>query len=105
MNFIKNNSFILSIIALSAILALIGGLSLSKEENHATIVIHQGDTLWTLADRYRGDLPHEQWIASVMDANDLQQPVITSGSKLVIPASLVKNEHISGEIYLAGEER
>ena len=105
MNFIKNNSFIISIIALSAILSLIAGLFLSEEEEHATIVVHQGDTLWTLAEQYKGDLPHEQWIASVMDANDLHQPVITSGSKLLVPASLVNSNQITGEIYLAGEER
>ncbi|MFC4411025.1 LysM peptidoglycan-binding domain-containing protein [Chungangia koreensis] len=103
MNFIKNNSFILSIIALSAILTLIAGLVMGEEEPNKTIVIHQGDTLWTLAEQYKGDLPHEEWIASVMDANDLHHPVITSGSKLVIPSSLMKTDQIAGEIYLAGE--
>jgi LysM repeat protein len=105
MNFIRNNSFILSIIALSAILTLIAGLVIGEEESHKTIVIHQGDTLWTLAEQYKGDLPREEWITSVMDANDLHHPVITSGSKLIIPSSLMNTDHIAGEIYLAGEEQ
>ena len=71
MNFIKNNSFIVSLIAFCVLLtffALVG-----EEDEEAVIVIHQGDTLWSLAAKYKGDIPHEQWIASVMDANNLHK--------------------------------
>lgn len=105
MNFIKNNSFILSIIAITALLTFFACMTLGNEEENAIIIIHKGDTLWSLADQYKGNIPHEQWISSVMDANGLQNQHISSGTKLVVPVSLVNSTKMAGNIYLAGEEQ
>lgn len=55
------------------------------EMAYEQIIIQQGDTLWTLAERYKGNLTTEQWIHKVKKENDIQGEHIVAGGTLTIP--------------------
>ena len=53
----------------------------------ATVTIHQGDTLWTIAAaRYPGDDTRAR-VDEIMALNDLQSPTLHAGESLVLPSS------------------
>jgi LysM repeat protein len=51
------------------------------------IKIQHGDTLWTLAERYKGDLTTEEWIRKVKAENKLTDEQIIAGKELTVPIS------------------
>lgn len=85
----KLNSFTTMFILFSILfLAFI----LVKDERITTyehITIEQGDTLWSLAEQYRGKMAEHDWIAAVKKENILRDEKIISGQLLLVP--IVKN--------------
>lgn len=49
------------------------------------ITIKEGDTLWTLADRYKGYMTTEEWIRTVAKENNINVDYIIAGETLMIP--------------------
>ncbi|MFC3211368.1 cell division suppressor protein YneA [Planomicrobium okeanokoites] len=86
MAYIRRNSFVFLFFTLVLILSFYSALSHNSEEAHMVqLKIEQGDTLWTLADEYSGNIPHHEWIDGIMKENKLNAPVITAGQTLKIP--------------------
>ncbi|RLQ92620.1 LysM peptidoglycan-binding domain-containing protein [Planomicrobium sp. Y74] len=86
MAYIHRNSFVFLFFTLVLILSFYSALSHNSEEAHMVqLKIEQGDTLWTLADEYSGNIPHHEWIDEIMKENKLAAPVITAGQTLKIP--------------------
>lgn len=49
------------------------------------ITVQQGDTLWSLAERYKGNMTTEQWIQKVKSQNNIEGEHIIAGGKITIP--------------------
>ena len=86
MAYIQKNSFVFIFFFLVLILSFYYVLSHNNEQAHMVeLKIEQGDTLWTLAEEYSGNIPHHEWIDEIMKENKLTAPVITAGKTLKIP--------------------
>ncbi|WP_139991839.1 LysM peptidoglycan-binding domain-containing protein [Kurthia sp. Dielmo] len=49
------------------------------------IQVKDGDTLWTLAERYKGDMDREDWILSVKRENAIYEDRLYVGDELNVP--------------------
>lgn len=86
MTYIRKNSFVFLFFSLVLILSFYSAFSHNNEQAHMIqLKIEQGDTLWTLADEYSGNIPRHEWIDEIMKENKLTAPVITAGQTLKIP--------------------
>lgn len=86
MAYIQKNSFVFLFFILVLMLSFYYALSHNNEQAHLVqLKIEQGDTLWTLAEKYSGNTPHHEWIDEIMKENELKAPVITAGQTLKIP--------------------
>lgn len=89
MKWIKNNQFAALLVGVLIICSTMFSLSIiDDEESYNEIFISNGDTLWTLAEQYRGNTPKQTWISEVMLANRLENQLIQAGETLKIPTSL-----------------
>lgn len=82
---IKLNSFT-SMFLMFSILLLV--LIFHKDNNielYEQVSIEQGDTLWSLADHYRGKMATHDWINKVKKENGLRDGKVVSGQILVVP--------------------
>lgn len=102
MKWIKNNQFVALLVSVVITCSIVFSLSiLNDEESYNEIFINNGDTLWTLAEQYRGNTPKQTWISEVMLANRLENQLIEAGETLKIPNSLDHYESDHG-VELAG---
>lgn len=86
MAYIQKNSFVILFFALILLLSFYSVFSHTNDQSQMVqLKIEQGDTLWTLADEYSGNIPHHEWIDQIMQENQLNAPVITAGQTLKIP--------------------
>lgn len=88
MPIIKNNSYLLLVVAVCIIYTIIG---LSKVENEVTfekVVVAEGDTLWGYSSKYAtSNVPADQWIKDIINLNNLTTTTIRVGEELKIPKS------------------
>ena len=56
-----------------------------KIELYEQVTIEQGDTLWTLAEQYRGKMDKHDWIHTVKKQNELTTEAVVSGQTLIVP--------------------
>ena len=56
-----------------------------KIAQYEQIEIGHGDTLWSLAEQYRGKMTKHDWIQVVKKDNQLTTEQITAGQQLVVP--------------------
>lgn len=85
MNWIRNNSFIVTMISITLIIMAIIVLTDEKIEQYDSIQVEHGDSLWSIADQYRGKMDKLEWIAQVEKINDVKANNIKAGSTLHIP--------------------
>ena len=105
MNWFKNNTFISLLLGVILSCTLFFVLTANEqEESHNEIFIKDGDTLWTLSDKYRGNTPKQDWISEVMLANNLNTQMIHAGDSLVIPNSLNQYAPDQGVEYAGDSE-
>jgi hypothetical protein len=105
MNWVKNNPFISLLIGVIFSCTLFFVLIAAEQEiAHNEIFIKDGDTLWTLSDKYRGKTPKQDWISEVMVANNLSTQMIHAGDSLVIPNSLDQYAPDQGVEYAGDSE-
>lgn len=105
MNWFKNNPFISLLLGVILSCTLFFVLTANEqEESHNEIFIKDGDTLWTLSDKYRGNTPKQDWISEVMLANNLNTQMIHSGDSLVIPTSIDQYAPDQGVEYAGDSE-
>lgn len=88
---------------LSIVLSFVIGITSQTNESNVEITVQSGDTLWTLSEKYKGNLPHSEWITAVMNANNLNHPMIVSGDTLIIPTAIHAVDDRT-QIVLAGNE-
>jgi len=56
-----------------------------KEEEYKEITVHQGDSLWCIAEKYYSSGDIREYIYRIMKINHLSNSNIYAGSKLYIP--------------------
>lgn len=84
MNWLKKNMHI-TLLALVTI-GFITYLYVTDEKvEHDYITVESGDTLWSLAEHYRGKMDVHEWIAKVKTHNHLYTDTIKAGSELFVP--------------------
>lgn len=91
MAFIRKNSFIIFLLSFVLVLSFGNILShKSTQTNVSYVDIEEGDTLWSLAASYSGNVPHLEWIEEVMDANGLDTHTLAVGQSIAIPSDQLK---------------
>ncbi|WP_409368592.1 LysM peptidoglycan-binding domain-containing protein [Lysinibacillus sp. 38-6] len=85
MNWFKKNTHIS--ILLGAFLLFAGYLIITDpgDITYTEIYIEHGDSLWSLAEQYRGKMGTDDWIKLVKAENELHSVKIVAGKSLVIP--------------------
>lgn len=64
--------------------------SSNTEKNNITIQyieikIQQGDTMWSISERYRNEMPRDTFINIIQQFNNMSHTVVREGSMLKIP--------------------
>ncbi|KYG89094.1 LysM peptidoglycan-binding domain-containing protein [Metasolibacillus sp. FSL K6-0083] len=85
MNWLKKNSYIAVFVAFTVFVISVLVITDEDIEQYEEIVIEHGDTLWSLAEQYRGKMSTEQWIGFVKKSNYLSDEKIVIGQQLLVP--------------------
>lgn len=86
MKFIKNNSYLLLVVAVCILFTLIGTHKMSNEMEFDKVVVVEGDTLWAYSLKYgQGNIPNDKWINDVVTLNNLTSTTIKVGDELKLP--------------------
>ena len=66
MKFIKNNSYLLLVVAVCILFTLIGLSKMSNDMEFDKVVVVEGDTLWAYSLKYAtGNIPNDKWIKDI----------------------------------------
>ena len=87
MEWLKQNNFVALLLAITVAFVTYLYITDEKIEKYEHITIEQGDTLWSLAERYRGKMATKDWVSFVKKENDLFNRVITTGQIIIIPVA------------------
>ncbi|WP_440050845.1 cell division suppressor protein YneA [Lysinibacillus sphaericus] len=71
---------------------------------YTEIHIEHGDSLWSLAEQYRGKMGTDDWIKIVKVENELKNVNIVAGKSLVIPVTGENTRH-TNSIEIARNEK
>ena len=85
MNWIRKNSFISMVFIFSLTVIAIAFITNEEVEQTETIYVSYGETLWSLADQYRGKMAKHDWIQYVEKLNKLESENIVAGALIEIP--------------------
>lgn len=91
MNWFKENSYITVFFIFSLFVITVVAITDNKIEQYEQVVIEHGDTLWSLAEQYRGKMSVQDWIAFVKKENHLSNEIIISGQQLKVPVDKSSN--------------
>ena len=91
---VKLSSFTVMFLVFSIVFIALILIKDNKIELYEQVTIEQGDTLWALAEQYRGKMDKHDWIHTVKKQNELTTEAVVSGQTLIVPVE--KNS-----IYLA----
>lgn len=85
MNWVKENSYVK--VLLGVAVAFIAYIYITDEKIHQyeQITIEHGDTLWSLADEYRGKMSTQDWVVFVKKENQLFDGLLQTGQTITIP--------------------
>lgn len=103
MNWIKKNQNTTLLIVFVMIGMSILLLSNRDTTKYTNIEVHEGDTLWSLSVRYKGNLSTDEWVSVVKNANNIIDDKIVAGHTLVIPDNK-KSISTDKRIELASEK-
>lgn len=81
----KLNSFTSLLLAFSIVMFTFLIFEDEKIEKYEQVTIVQGDTLWSLAETYRGKMDKNDWINFVKKENGLWDEKVLSGQVLIVP--------------------
>ncbi|CEG22530.1 Cell division suppressor protein YneA [Planococcus massiliensis] len=91
MTFIQKNSYLAAFFLLVLLVSIYTIFSYnSNEATTSQVEVKEGDTLWTLAESFSGDIPHHEWIEEIMQQNGLETPKIVVGQSIKIPSDQLK---------------
>ncbi|EON73017.1 LysM peptidoglycan-binding domain-containing protein [Lysinibacillus sphaericus] len=104
MNWMKKNTHIS--ILIGACLLFAGYLFITDpgDITYTEIHIEHGDSLWSLAEQYRGKMGTDDWIKIVKVENELKNVNIVAGKSLVIPVTGENTRH-TNSIEIARNEK
>ncbi len=104
MSWIKKNTHIS--ILIGACLLFAGYLFVTDpgDITYTEIPIEHGDSLWSLAEQYRGKMGTDDWIKIVKVENELKNVNIVAGKSLVIPV-VGENARPTNSIEIARNEK
>ena len=99
MNWLRKNSFISMVFIFSLTVIAIAFITNEEVEQTETIYVSYGETLWSLADQYRGKMTKHDWIQYVEQLNKLKSENIVAGALIEIPIIEDSNylQHIQQE--------
>ncbi|WP_172369645.1 cell division suppressor protein YneA [Sporosarcina jiandibaonis] len=103
MQFIKNNSYLLLVVAVCIIFTMIGLNKAEKDVPFEKVVVAEGDTLWDYSVKYANNsVPADKWIKDIINLNNLTTTTIRVGDELKIPKNNLLNHNdittLAGEI-------
>ncbi len=91
MTFIQKNSYVVALFLLILSFSLYSVLTHNTQQGKMSLVqVEQGDTLWTMAESFSGNTPHQEWIEEIMKENGLDSPKIIAGQSIKIPSDQLK---------------
>ena len=85
MNWVKQNSYVKVLLGVAVAFIVYIYITDEKIEQYEQITIEHGDTLWSLAEQYRGKMSTQDWIAFVKKENHLFNQVLITGETILIP--------------------
>jgi hypothetical protein len=85
MTWLKKNTHISILIGACLLFAAYLYITDPGKVSYAEIQIEHGDSLWSLAEQYRGKMSTDDWIKLVKTENELADIKIVAGKSLVIP--------------------
>lgn len=85
MSWVRKNSFISMVFIFSLTVIAIVFFTNEQVEHTETIYVNYGETLWSLADQYRGKMAKHDWIQYVEQLNKLESENIVAGALIEIP--------------------
>lgn len=85
MNWLRKNSFFTTLALFSLFVVAFLILTDEKIEHTETISIEYGESLWSLADQYRGKMAKHEWIQQVEKMNSVDSKFLIAGTSLEIP--------------------
>ena len=85
MTWLQKNSYI--VVLFTVFIAIAGFLLITDhgDTTYEQYEIQHGDTLWTLAEQYRGKMTTKDWIKTVKAENGLNNETIVAGHQIIIP--------------------
>lgn len=109
MNWIRKNSFISSLLTFALIFAIILFFNDENIEQYEQITIEHGESLWSLADQYRGKMTKHDWIAQVEKVNNVNRNEVVAGAVLSFPIEeqssyIVQKEADKHAVKVASEQ-
>lgn len=105
MTWLKKNNYIVLLFGVFVLLFTIYTWKTPDNLAYEQIQIEHGDTLWSLAEKYRGQMSSEQWIEIVMVENDLKDATIVAGKPIVIPIPEPSNIFTGNSIEIARDSK
>lgn len=87
MTWLQKNNYIFVLLTVFFIIVMFILITDHGDTTYEKIEVEHGDTLWTLAEKYRGNISHNDWIAKVKGENNLNNEKIIAGQKLTVPIS------------------
>ncbi len=85
MNWIRKNSFISMVFIFSLTVIVVAFITNEEIEQTEKVYVNYGETLWSIADQYRGKMTKHDWIQYVEKLNDVESERIVAGSLIEIP--------------------
>lgn len=103
MKWLQENSFTAMVGAVTLAFLIVLFVTDEKIEKYEHIHVVEGDTLWSLADHYRGKMSKDQWIAAVKADNIIYDNQIKAGQVISVPVEK-KSAYIAQQNLLEKDE-
>ena len=87
MNWVKKNSYVKVLLGVAVAFIAYIYITDEKIEQYEHITIEHGDTLWSLADEYRGKMSTQDWVTFVQKENQLFKGALQAGQKIIVPVA------------------
>ncbi|MGE7621657.1 cell division suppressor protein YneA [Viridibacillus sp. NPDC096237] len=85
MSWLKKYQYITLLFGVCVIFTSILVVANSANTSYKEIKVHDGDTLISLANRYKGNMADHEWISKVKNENNLIDDTIYAGHTLIVP--------------------
>lgn len=106
MSWIQNNRSLLKVLLFSFIMVVVYLIVTDRDDvAYGKVEVQEGDTLWSLAEIYKGSMSTTEWIEDVKKENDLRNDKIIVGEQLNIPIStdviyIAERDHDTEKTYV-----